>query len=172
MQVRYELTLGDLRLLRLHYLWRTPGLRWRIATGLLAGPAAFVVAIATLEPGKWFNPWAVAGLCGVMLPAAVVVGCVLNAERVARIEAGVEGVLGEHTLAITEAGIVDSDSAGSTLSDWSQISGVRLVAGYVLFLRHDGNLYAVPRRAFGGIEEARAFAARARELREAERRAG
>lgn len=65
------------------------------------------------------------------------------------------GVVGQHVLEITEAGLIERTDYNETLYRWPSVSRIRSFWGYLYIYVSDNNVHQVPKRCFSREEIAR-----------------
>jgi hypothetical protein len=74
-----------------------------------------------------------------------------------------KGLLGFHTLVLTEAGLVEKTDYNETLHRWNGFHKVRDSFGYLFLFVTETMYHQVPKKSFGSREEAQRFAAEIRQ---------
>ncbi len=68
-----------------------------------------------------------------------------------------EGLLGEHSMKMTEEGIVDTSLQRETKVTWSGITGFKEDDGYIYLYNSSVSAYILPKREINHVDEARNY---------------
>jgi hypothetical protein len=160
LEVTYSLTRGDIYLLNLRAVLTRPGLLL-IHGGIIAVFTLVMlrdqkVAAESLSYRVTFGIAAALFLTSLMLGFQVVLVALLVSFK------KLKGILGRHTLAIAEEGIVETTDFNQSLHRWPGIHRVRSTRRYLLIYINEVSFHAVPRRSFRTRDEASEFEAEVR----------
>jgi hypothetical protein len=67
------------------------------------------------------------------------------------------GLLGEHTLILSDDGIIESTSVNEALNKWAGIRGIEQNDGYIFIFLNQTMAHIIPKRAFVDPEAASLF---------------
>jgi hypothetical protein len=155
MRLRYEITRWDLLAAGMRSMFFERLMVW-VALATLAGFWWFIFTrVERIEEAHTITSILFATVSTLCIAAAGLFGAfIVNATR-ACVRNG-KGVLGEHTLEITEEGLVESTDVNRTLANWNSAFQIRRTGSYAFIYVSVGNAHVVPLKTLpleGSVEE-------------------
>ena len=143
MRLRYKLTRLDLFIVSFQVLLFQP---------------VFLIVVISILAFAWWNTFASAEITGYSLPVRIIAAMFSAAQAAgAGLLAGIliiaaksfmrkdKGVIGEHTLEITDEGLVESTEVNRSLSNWRTPFRIREMRRYVYIYISSVSAHAVPK---------------------------